>query len=225
MLYINVLSFFNFFAKKTMKDNTTARSINIIYWLTRTGRWIILVCIFTTLLFEILSMTGCIKAKTFGLDLPFSFSLKEQGTMILYDNIMPLKLTHCTAHLETNNTPDEIYLIFGLILIIWQLIGLFIINHLYKLISNVKRQDVFNIRNTFHLRMMALGSGFFWLFTQFYSRALYVWLRDKIHLNSIDIQSSTNIFNFSISIALILWALSYIFEEGNRIHEEQQLTV
>jgi|GEM_PF-1372795 len=117
----------------------------------------------------------------------------------------------------------KIFLI-GLILIVAIYI-MYIIRVIRKIISDVKKNSPFNMDNTKRVKRIGLlvtvAPLIEWVSMWFYS----VWMSNIYHFEGIELDTKPSLGWPVLVLGLLIMALGVAFEQGQKIQEENQLTI
>jgi hypothetical protein len=209
-----------------MKATKIPLSIKIIFWLTQIVFGLILLVAAGAIVFNILIFTDF-----FGNDLqlhthfPVKVDILEEGNLTLNNCNYKVELVEGITRIHFINTPMFIARWIGSALMIAVFIILYVIYSFSRFITNVKKNLIFTEGNIQHLKNLAYGLLFLWIYTLVYTRIMYHSLAKNVEFKYVELTRDFPNFIGLLMAALFIWVLSHILVTGVKLQEEQNLTI
>ncbi len=209
-----------------MEKKKTPLSINIFYWLTNIVFVLFMLVCAATLVFNVLVYTDF-----FGNDMqlhvrfPVQFDLLETGVLHYVQKDVKVELVEATSSIHFFNTPSFINRSFAPVILLAMLLGFYMTWVFRKFIVNVKRGEIFNVKNILLLKNLAYALLALWVGTIVYMRVAYYYIVTPLEFENIRISDEFENFPGILFLALFIWVLSHIFVTGVRLKQDQELTI
>ena len=214
-----------------METKKAPLSIRVIYWITNFTFWLSVLLSFILLVDGILIYAG--QKTELGLDgrlLPVSFQLQNTGHLNLNNQSTTLKLTTYSIGIEINNPPRFIVKKIILLNLLLYLIGTYILWIFRTFVKNVKKGEIFSIKNISLLKKISYVLVGSWLIRFVYSQFALYFITN--HFKFAHAQIMGNIPNYLLNahtnilwLALFIWVLAHIFITGLKLQQEKDLTI
>ncbi|VAW27047.1 hypothetical protein MNBD_BACTEROID07-1710 [hydrothermal vent metagenome] len=214
-----------------METKKAPLSIRIIYWVTNISFWLSVLASFLLLVDGILIYANQKADPGFeGRFLPVVIQLQNTGHLNLSNQSTTLKLTTYTIGIEVNNPPRFIVKKIILLNLLLYVIGAYILWIFRMFVKNVKKGEIFSIKNISLLKKISYILISSWLLGVVYSQfTLYIITN---HFKFTHVQMMGNLPDYLLNMnpnklwmALFLWVLAHIFITGLKLQQEKDLTI
>jgi hypothetical protein len=209
-----------------MTKKESPLSIKIIYWLTEVIYFMSAILALGAIGLFIWSLFGPIpESLNLHLQSPYTFELETPGTYHLEGITQELNFTEINGRIGFQDTPTKIVHWMTTAIFIGAMILFMVVRSFRAFVRVLRSGSYFDPRNVGRLKHMALWILVFWVFNKVYFIALGEFLRDSLYLDGMEIIGVYDTGSVEIFVALFLWVLSHIFQQGMEIQNENELTV
>ena len=209
-----------------METKKTPTSIQVIYWLTTLALGLLTTVFLATIAFNALLYTDFFGDNMqLHIDLPGKVDFLKTGNYHINYQDVKVELVEASTRIHFFNTPDFITKKVGFVLLLVAFSATYLTWLFWKFIYNVRRGEIFNIKNISLLKKLAYGIAGFWLFTIIYMRIAYYYISMRLDFDNILISSDFSNYPGVLLMALFIWVLAHIFMTGVKLQEDNDLTI
>jgi len=209
-----------------METKRTTVSIQVIYWLTTLALGLLTIIFVAAIVFNVLLSTDFFGDNMqLHINLPGKVDFLEMGNLHINNQDVKVELVESSARIHFFNTPDLISQKVGFVILLITLGATYLTWIFWKFIYNVRRGDIFNIKNISLLKKLAYGIAGFWLFTIIYMRITYYYISMRLEFDNVVITDDFSNYPVVLLIALFIWVLAHIFMTGVKLQEDKDLTI
>lgn len=204
----------------------TPISINIIYWLMNIVFVLFIIICAVSLVFNVLVYTDF-----FGTDMqlhtrfPVKVDFLETGVLHYGKMDVKVELVDATSQIHFFNTPSFLTRKIAPIILYVMLLGFYMTWIFRRFIINVKKGEIFNVKNISLLKNLSYALLVLWISTIIYMRIIYYYIVVPLEFDSIRVSDDFDNYPGILFLALFIWIISHIFVTGVRLQQDKDLTI
>jgi len=201
-------------------------SIKIIYVLNEIIFWLFSLVLVGAIVFSVVILAGGLKNDLqLHAGLPIAFNSDATGFIMAANTAYDVQIVEAYGKLHFINTPPYIAKRFVITMLFACGIMFFILFTIRMFMRNVRKGLIFEYKNIRLLRRLSYILLGFWGFTKLYSWMMMKFVVSKLHIGTVEFSNQYQNFNYLLIISLFIWALSHIFIVGQKLREENTLTI
>ena len=153
-----------------------------------------------------------------------SGNLQDKVSDLLPESDKPILLTADVLKMQVPVDLKTRFIMIILILIIGIYMA-YLLRLIQKIICDVRKKTPFNIKNTIRLKRIGMLVTIAPLFEWILLSILSLWLSQKYHFDGLQLESNSSLGWPVFILGLLIVTLGIAFEQGQKIQEENQLTI
>jgi DUF2975 family protein len=200
----------------------TPISINIIYWLVTATFWL-LIFAFGWVVIETLSAWGLVNFDSLSISLPADKNLLSLSSILVNGKETPVSISEVMVKILYANLEKRFLVIHNSILLLATGLLIYAFYNIKRFLHKVKQNIVFNLVNVRFLKYTAYGFFGVGVLADLVLSTYVKWYFNSSSHFTVDFIGLL-LNNFFVAGIAVL-ALAYIFEQGVRLQNEQNLTI
>lgn len=162
---------------------------------------------------------------TVKISVPAKVELNEMATYHSKGEAVNMEVVSVDGSLLVAGAPrGMIFLLGGFVLLILLAAAVALLEFV-KMMGRLKADNYFEARNVKALRHVAQWMAGIWLLVEVGQMIIFSTVTSRIEFENLTVRSDHEMSFQLLFVALFVWVLGYIFEEGLRIKHEQELTI
>lgn len=206
----------------------TSKSIEVVYWITKIGYYIMILGGVALLGFLFALLAGFdMNSVNFTMTLPAKVNFIEPAIFSRSGTYL-VRLENFVGTIQFeqfSETPLYIRMVFSLTAIMVYGAGIIIIHYFRLFIQNIYQKQFFHQRNAQYLKYIALAFASLWIFIKVSAILLFFVFSESLLIKNAELTSPYSGGFTGLWMALLMYILAQVFAQGRRIDEENKLTV
>jgi len=201
-------------------------SIKIIYILNEIIFWLFSVVMAGAVIFSVIIFAGGLKNELqLHAGIPVAFNSDATGFIMAGQTAYDVQIVEAYGKIHFIDTPPYIAKRFMVAMLLVCSIFFSMLFIIRMFMRNVRQGIIFEFKNIRLLRLLSYLILGLWVFSKLYSLIMMKFVVSRIHIGTVEYSNHMQSFNYLLIISLFVWALSHIFIVGEKLREENTLTI
>ncbi len=207
-----------------METKKASLSIRVIYWVTNVLFWVLIIASTIFIIDAVLFYSG-VKTSSgmVGETFPAEILVKKTSHFVMNNQTIKLEMVGTTESIVFSNPPDFISKQIAPLFLLKILALTYLLWFFRKFIKNVKRGEIFTIKNITLLKRISYVLAGYWIVLFVSSQIASYYITGPLNFSKIYLDFILT--GHLLWDALFIWVLAHIFITGLKLKQEKDLTI